>query len=90
VDRNGKALAYMLTYWVRFAAEDRDGRQLIAPTDLTLERTFDDNPDVAVLGKQEEADMIYADMAEDAADQLLLRLRAALASRASPGASPGA
>ncbi|MCF8003337.1 MAG: hypothetical protein K9L32_03865, partial [Chromatiaceae bacterium] len=48
---------------------------------ITLERTFDDNPDVAVLGKQLESDIIYQDMADDAADQVLLRLRAAVAAR---------
>jgi LPS-assembly lipoprotein len=78
VDRGGKALAYALEYQVRFDAVDAAGQQVVAPQTLTLERTFDDNPDVAVLGKQLESDIIYQDLAADAADQLLLRLRAAL------------
>jgi LPS-assembly lipoprotein len=86
VDQDGKALAYMLTYRVRFAATGRDGEQVIRPQELVLDRTFDDNPDVAVLGKVEESDIIYSDMADDAADQVLLRLRAALANRPAPGA----
>lgn len=86
VDRDGKALAYMLTYRVRFGVTDGTGAALLEPQTLALERTFDDNPDVAVLGKELETDIIYNDMADDAADQVLLRLRAAL--RRSAGA-PG-
>lgn len=82
VDRGGKALAFALELRVRFDAIDATGEPLIPPRSLTLERTFDDNPDVAVLGKQLESDIIYQDLAGDAADQVLLRLRAALAARA--------
>lgn len=82
VDREGKALAYALEFRVGFNAVDASGQQLIPEQRLTLERTFDDNPDVAVLGKQLESDIIYQDMADDAADQVLLRLRAALAAHA--------
>jgi LPS-assembly lipoprotein len=85
VDSRGKALAYMLTYRVRFAARDRSGTEIIEPQVLTLDRTFDDNPDVAVLGKEQETDIIYSDMADDAADQVTFRLRAALAERAAAG-----
>jgi LPS-assembly lipoprotein len=83
VDRGGKALAYALEYQVSFDAVDATGQQVVAPQTLTLERTFDDNPDVAVLGKQLESEIIYQDLAADAADQLLLRLRAALAAAGS-------
>jgi LPS-assembly lipoprotein len=79
VDAGGKALAYMLTYRVRFTARDARGVTLLEPQELALDRTFDDNPDVAVLGKEQEEDIIYSDMADDAADQVLFRLRAALA-----------
>ncbi|MBK5929121.1 hypothetical protein CCR82_00860 [Halochromatium salexigens] len=82
VDRGGKALAFALELRVRFDAIDATGEPLIPPQSLTLERTFDDNPDVAVLGKQLESDIIYQDLMSDAADQVLLRLRAALAARA--------
>ncbi len=81
VDRSGKALAYALEFRVSFDATDAGGQRLIPEQQMTLERTFDDNPDVAVLGKQLESDIIYQDMANDAADQVLLRLRAAVASR---------
>jgi len=81
VDAGGKALAYMLTYRVEFAAVDRQGQFIIEPQGLALDRTFDDNPDVSVLGQEEQSNIIYSDMADDAADQVLLRLRAALANR---------
>jgi LPS-assembly lipoprotein len=81
VDENGKALAYELLYRVRFAVSDGQGRELIAPQELRLERTFDDNPDVSVLGKSLEEGIIYQDLADDIADQVILRLRALLAGR---------
>jgi LPS-assembly lipoprotein len=82
VDRFGKALAYALELSVRFEAVDATGAQLITPQEITLERTFDDNPNVAVLGKQLETEIIYQDLIGDVADQVLLRLRAAIATRA--------
>ncbi len=81
VDENGKALAYELLYRVRFAASDGQGSELIAPQELRLERTFDDNPDVSVLGKNLEEGIIYQDLADDIADQVILRLRAVVAGR---------
>lgn len=86
VDQDGKALGYMLTYRVRFSVVDGTGAPVIEPQQLTLDRTFDDNPDVAVLGKELETDIIYGDMADDAADQVILRLRAALRQRMGAGA----
>jgi len=83
VDRAGKALAYALEFVVVFDAVDAGGQALIPEQRIILERTFDDNPDVAVLGKQLESDIIYQDMADDAADQVLLRLRAAVTARSS-------
>lgn len=82
VDRFGKALAYALELSVRFEAVDAAGQPLIEPQGIKLERTFDDNPDVVVLGKQLESDIIYQDLIGDVADQILMRLRAAIASRA--------
>ena len=80
VDVNGKTLAYELHYVVRFDAVGADQRQLVTPQTLDLFRTFD-NPDVEVLGKQLEQDLIYQDLATDAADRILMRLRATLAGR---------
>lgn len=78
VDRRGKALAFEQRYRFDFEAEAADGTQLMPRQTLTLERTFDDNPNVQVLGKEIESEYIYQDMVDDAAGQVLLRLRAAL------------
>ncbi|MBB1073131.1 hypothetical protein HUU62_01720 [Rhodoferax sp. 4810] len=78
VDRDGKALAYELSYRVQCEAQRRDGQVLLPLQTITVVRMFDDNPDVAVLGKQLESDLIYRDLIADVADSLLLRLRAAL------------
>lgn len=83
VDRDGRALAFELIYIVSFDALGREGRVLLATQTLSAERTFDDNPDVAVLGKQLESEIIFQDMVADVADRILLRLRAVL----SPGES---
>jgi len=77
VDSSGKVLAYELHYLVRFDAVGKDGKERVPPQTLDLVRTFD-NPDVEVLGKQLEEQQIYEDFATDAADRILMRLRAVL------------
>jgi LPS-assembly lipoprotein len=77
VDRDGKVLASELHYRVNFDAVGQDGKELVPAQNLDLVRTYE-NPDVEVLGKQLEADLIYEDLAQDAADRILDRLRAAL------------
>jgi LPS-assembly lipoprotein len=77
VDSSGRVLAYELHYLVRFDAVSKDGKERMAPQELDLVRTFD-NPDVEVLGKQLEEELIYQDFAEDAADRILMRLRTVL------------
>lgn len=77
VDANGKTLAFELHYLVRFDAIAPDGSSRMPPHQLDLTRNFD-NPDVEVLGKQLEEALIYEDLVADAADRILMRLRAAL------------
>jgi LPS-assembly lipoprotein len=77
VDLNGKTLAYELHYLVSFEAVATDGQTRVPRQTLDLARTFD-NPDVEVLGKQLEQAMIYDDFAVEAADRILMRLRAVL------------
>ncbi len=77
VDLNGKTLAYELHYLVSFEAVGTDGQTRVPRQTLDLARTFD-NPDVEVLGKQLEQAMIYDDFAVEAADRILMRLRAVL------------
>jgi len=77
VDRDGKVVARELFLTVQFDAVNAQGKQLMKVATLDLSRTFE-NPDVEVLGKQLEAELIYEDLARDAADRILVRLRAAL------------
>lgn len=77
VDRDGKALSSELHFQVTFDAVTADGKEKVSAQTLDLVRTYD-NPDVEVLGKQLEAELIYDDLVQDAADRILGRLRAAL------------
>ncbi len=77
VDSSGKVLAYELHYLARFDAVGKDGKERVPPQTLDLVRTFD-NPDVEVLGKQLEEELIFQDFATEAADRILMRLRAVL------------
>ncbi len=77
LDRNGKIIATELILDLRFDARDPTGKILIEPRALEISRTFE-NADVEVLGKQLEAEILYAEMAQDAATQILAMLRAAL------------
>lgn len=77
VDANGKVLAYELHYLIQFDAVGPDGVQRVPPQTLDLIRNFD-NPEVEVLGKQLEEALLYQDFAADAADRILMRLRAVL------------
>jgi len=77
LDRHGKIIASELFLTLKFDARDGAGKPLLESRGLELSRTFE-NPDVEVLGKQQEAAILYAEMAEDATTQVLAMLRAAL------------
>jgi LPS-assembly lipoprotein len=77
VDSNGKALTYELHLQVSFDVVTADGKQLVPAQVIDVVRN-QDNPDVEVLGKQLEAEMIYEDMVQDAATRILGALRAML------------
>ena len=77
VDRDGKVLARELQYGLTFDAVGPDGKPRVPQQSIDVVRT-DEDPDVEVLGKQLEAEMIYAGMLSDAANRILNRLRAML------------
>jgi LPS-assembly lipoprotein len=77
VDRSGKVLSFELHYRLAFDAVGDDGQGRLPRQDIDLVRGFD-NPDTEVLGKQLESELIYQDLIDDAADRVLIRLRAAL------------
>jgi LPS-assembly lipoprotein len=80
VNRSGKVLSFELYYNVTFDVQTADGKERLPRQEIDLVRGFD-NPDTEVLGKQLEGELIYQDMIEDAADRVLIRLRAALIKR---------
>jgi len=77
VDRNGKVIASELHYRVTFDAVRPDGKKGVSSQSFDLVRIYN-NPDVEVLGKQLERDLIFEDLVQDAADRILGRLRAVL------------
>jgi LPS-assembly lipoprotein len=77
VNRAGKVLSLELFYRVSFDVQGPDGKERLPRQEIELVRGFD-NPDTEVLGKQLEGELIYQDMIDDAADRVLIRLRAAL------------
>jgi LPS-assembly lipoprotein len=76
-DSSGKVLAYDLYFKLTYEATTANGERKLSPQPLDLVRTFD-NPDVEVLGKQLEEEQIYRELAVDAADRILMRLRTLL------------
>ena len=77
VDRDGKVLARELYLGVTFEAVVPDGKPLVPKQTIDVVRGYE-NPDVEVLGKQLEANLLYEGMVADAANRILNRLRAAL------------
>jgi LPS-assembly lipoprotein len=77
LDSNGKVIATELFLNLRFDARAATGKTLVEPQALEMSRTFE-NADVEVLGKQLEAEILYAEMTEDMTTQILAMLRAAL------------
>jgi LPS-assembly lipoprotein len=80
VNRAGKVLSFELYYRVSFDVQGADGKERLPRQEIDLVRGFD-NPDTEVLGKQLEGELIYQDLIDDAADRVLIRLRAALIKR---------
>lgn len=74
LDSSGKALARELHYHVTFDVVAPDGKRLVQPQTLDLVRSYND-ADVAVLGKQSEANLIYEDMIRESANRILGQLR---------------
>jgi len=77
VDSQGKVIATELIYRVRFDARDGAGNALVAAQNIVLAREYV-NPEIEVIGKTEEAQLIRQDMVDDMADRILHRLKARL------------
>ncbi|MDR1853732.1 MAG: LPS assembly lipoprotein LptE [Azoarcus sp.] len=69
----GKVREYELGQTLRFRLVDRDNKELIPPTSLSVRReyTFSDE---MILGKSQEEELLYRDMESDLVGQLMRRL----------------
>lgn len=69
----GRVQEYLLRYQVVFKLRDQAGKELIAPSEISLERdlAYSDNE---TLGKENEEAFLYQNMRQDAIEQLVRRL----------------
>lgn len=72
---SGKVREYQLTQRIRFRLIDRNGQEMIPPTNLLARREYTFN-DEAVLGKSEEESLLFRDMQSDLVSQIMRRLAA--------------
>ncbi len=77
VNSQGKVISKELRYRVRFEAIDSAGGQTLEPQAINLSRDFV-NPELEVIGKDEEGRLIRNDMVTDMADRILQRIKARL------------
>jgi LPS-assembly lipoprotein len=75
--RTGKPREYELAYALTYEVAGRKGDAILPPETVRLVREYTFEAD-AVLAKGEEEAVIYADMREDAVQQILRQLRLAL------------
>jgi LPS-assembly lipoprotein len=69
----GKVREYQLHQNLQFQLLDKAGKPLIPPTTLAARREYTFDQD-AVLGKQQEEELLYRDMQQDLVQQMMRRL----------------
>ncbi|KOR31469.1 hypothetical protein TI04_00635 [Achromatium sp. WMS2] len=74
VNKYGKVLSSELSYQVTFEFLDNKGSVIREPNTIMVSRNYV-NPEVEVLGKTEEANMIRQDLEQEMATRILIRLR---------------
>ncbi|WDD96346.1 LPS assembly lipoprotein LptE [Burkholderia sp. FERM BP-3421] len=72
LDRYGSVQEYQLNYSLNYTLTNRDGAVLIAPSVIALNRAMTYNAQFTN-AKAQEADILFADMQNDAVDQLMRR-----------------
>lgn len=77
VDGQGKVVERELIYQVEFDVRDGAGGELVSRQRVVVIRS-QVNPDVEVLGKQQEAVLLSQDMADEVSGRILNRIRAGL------------
>lgn len=75
LNAQGRIRVYPLIYRLRFRVTGSGGKELIAPTEITLKRDISFNESQAI-AKEKEEDMLYRDMQSDSVQQILRRLAA--------------
>lgn len=77
VSERGKVLEIQLTYKVVFDVVAPDGKAMVDEQRIVLERSYL-NPQTEVLGREREQEQLRKDMAENVAQQIGVRVYAAL------------
>lgn len=72
----GQVRELQLRLTVRFRVRGKDGKELLAPTEISQSRDITYN-ETAALAKEGETALLYRDMESDIAQQILRRLAAA-------------
>jgi LPS-assembly lipoprotein len=75
LNSNGRVRQYLLVYNIVFRVRDKQGNELLAPTQLTLNRPIDFN-ETQLLAKEQEEALLYKDMQTDLVQQIMRRLAA--------------
>ena len=75
VNASGQVREFQLKIRIQFRMRTPDGRELIAPTDISQQREISFN-ESAVLAKEAEEVLLFRDMQADLLQQLLRRLAA--------------
>lgn len=88
VSAQGRAREFQLRYRVAFRVRDGQGRELIGPTELVVQRDVSFN-ESQVLAKESEEALLFRDMQTDVVQQLLRRLAAIRAQPARSDADQG-
>jgi LPS-assembly lipoprotein len=69
----GRVREFQLRYTVKYQLIDAAKKELIAPSELVLSRTVSYS-EAQVLAKEQEETLLYRDMRQDAAQQILRRI----------------
>ncbi|HEY0843949.1 MAG TPA: LPS assembly lipoprotein LptE [Noviherbaspirillum sp.] len=75
LNTQGRVREYSLYYKLRFRVKDDKGKELLAPTEITLKRDLSFN-ESQIIAKEKEEEMLYRDMQSDLVQQILRRLAA--------------
>jgi LPS-assembly lipoprotein len=75
LNSNGRVRQYLLTYNIVFRVLDKQGNELLAPTQITLTRPIDFN-ETQLLAKEQEEALLYKDMQTDLVQQMMRRIAA--------------